>query len=197
VLEGLTDPDARAIAITENLARLDLTPWEEARAVGQLRDARREAGLPEGVRPVAVAAGRDHSTTGKLLAVADRLTPAVLEAVERDHGGTVSNAYTLPLSALYGAAKADTDAERARLLALYCQPANVPPASDNPAPAATPGGGAALASAPFTLSRPTGRVAFKLAKPLPELTAAEAAAALEALAPVLKALRARARHDTP
>jgi ParB family chromosome partitioning protein len=81
VLSGLSDAEAREVAVVENLARADLTVWDEARALLALRDARRAEGKPDDVRSVAAAAGRSSATTWRRLRVAERLTPDVVAAV--------------------------------------------------------------------------------------------------------------------
>ena len=119
VLVGLDDTAARAVALTENLARRDLTAWEEAAAVALLREARRDAGLPTDVRALAGAAGRSRTVTAELLRVADTLTPAVVEEARRLAGGTfVRTPDTLPHRDLATAARLEAPADRARALAL-------------------------------------------------------------------------------
>jgi hypothetical protein len=189
VLAGLSDADARAIALTENLARKDLTAWEEAHALRQLRDARADAGLPVDLRTLAAQAGRDRTTTGHLLAVADRLTPAVVEAARGRCTGLVRIPDKLPLTLLYGAAQAPEEAERVRLLAL-AMGAVAPVPARPPRETRTP-------DAPVTLTtNKAGAVAVRFTQPVDTLTPEAAADALETLAPLLKALRARARSLT-
>jgi len=189
VLVGLTDAGARAIAITENLARKDLTAWEEAHAVRHLRDARRDEGLPSDVRALAPVAGRSKSLVAQLLRIADTLTPDVLEMARREAGGAlVQSLDTLPHATLDNAASAGTEAERARRLALVLGPPAVTATTDR-APRLTE------SPAPFrTNGTPAGRFAFRLTAAVDTLSAADAAAALEALAPVVKALKARTRE---
>ena len=121
VLEGLSDAGARAIAITENLARRDLSAWEEATAVRHLRDARREEGLAVDVRALAAAAGRSKSVTAELVRIAETLTPEVVEAARQLCGGAfVRTPDTVPHQTLNNAATGATPGERAHRLAMAC-----------------------------------------------------------------------------
>lgn len=204
VLLGISDPNARAIAVTENLARKDLSAWEEAHALRHLRDARHEAALPVDLRTLAAVAGRDRTTAGHLLAVADRLTPAVVRAAQAHGAALVRNPDNhpdptpgalvrnpdkhpdaLPLTLLYGAAQAPTEPERVRLLAQALGMALTPRTARLEAPAAAP--------RPWTVTtKKDGAVVVRLAHPPETMTRDDAAAALEALAPILTALRTRA-----
>ena len=190
VLVGVSDTAAQAIALTENLARKDLTPWEEAHALGALRDARAAAGLPTGYRELASAAGRDRTTTGHLLTVADTLTPEVLAAARQAcRTAVVRNPDSLPLTTLYGAAKAPTVADRVQTLALALEVPEPPPEGPTDTairlPRPTPA---------FTLTGPaTAPRGFRLTRAVSTLTPDEATAALTALAPLLTALRRQAK----
>lgn len=115
VLAGLSDAEAREVALVENLARADLTVWEEARALEALRDARQAEGKPTGLRALAASSGRSKSVVQRRLYVAERLPPDVVGAVP-SWDTLADNA-----AALEAAAAADTPAERARLLALACR----------------------------------------------------------------------------
>ena len=200
VLVGLDDTAARAVALTENLARRDLTAWEEAAAVALLRDARREAGLATDVRALAGAAGRSRTVTAELLRVADTLTPAVVEEARRLAGGTfVRTPDTLPHRDLASVARLEATAERARALALLAGPIVTPPrprrgAAGGAAGAAGGAGGGAGAPSGWRLAGTLAkRFTFRLARPVEALDAAEAAAALDALQPLLRALRRQAK----
>lgn len=185
-LEGLSDAGARAIAITENLARRDLSAWEEAAAVRQLRDARREEGLPVDVRALAAASGRSKSVTAELVRIAETLTPEVVEAARTLCGGAfVRTPDTVPHQTLNNAATGATPEDRARRLAMAC--GLLPEGTREPKPAATEG------QRFTTTGEPGRRFAFRLHAPVEKLSPADAAAALESLAPILRALRSRAR----
>jgi len=83
---GVTDAAARAMTITENLARTDLYPLEEARAVAGLRDQRIEDGLAADVRALEGVAGRKKTTIAELLTISDMVTEVVLAQVTAQHG---------------------------------------------------------------------------------------------------------------
>ena len=191
VLEGLSDAGARAIAITENLARRDLSAWEEATAVRQLRDARREEGLAVDVRALAAASGRSKSVTAELVRIAETLTPEVVEAARQlCGGGFVRSPDTLPHQTLNNAASGATPEERARRVAMAAGSLSARPAEHPAETLAT----APTKAHPFTTKgAPARRFSFRLHAPVDTLTADDPAAALESLAPVLRALRLRAR----
>jgi hypothetical protein len=191
VLEGLTDAGARAIAITENLARRDLSAWEEATAVRQLRDARREEGLSVDVRALAAASGRSKSVTAELVRIAETLTPDVVEAARVLCGGAfVRTPDTVPHQTLNNAATGATPEDRARRLAIACGPTAERPTGRDTAPAvASPD----KAQRFTTTGDGKNRFVFKLHAPVERLSPADAAAALDSLTPLLRALRSRAR----
>jgi ParB/RepB/Spo0J family partition protein len=197
VLVGLDDTAARAVALTENLARRDLTAWEEAAAVALLREARRDAGLPTDVRALAGAAGRSRTVTAELLRVADTLTPPVVEEARRLAGGTfVRTPDTLPHRDLAAVARLEAAADRARALALLVGPIVTPPKGTRGGSGIAAGGAGGGAGAPSgwhlggTLAK---RFTFRLARPVEALDATEASAALDALQPLLRALRRQAK----
>jgi ParB/RepB/Spo0J family partition protein len=201
VLVGLDDTAARAVALTENLARRDLTAWEEAAAVALLRDARREAGLPTDVRALAGAAGRSRTVTAELLRVADTLTPAVVEEARHLAGGTfVRTPDTLPHRDLATAARLEAPADRARALALLAGAMAAPARGGRgtaPAAGGAAGGGDAGTPSGWHLAGTLAkRFTFRLARPVEALDATEAAAALDALQPLLRALRRQAKGTT-
>ena len=188
VLEGLSDAGARAIAITENLARRDLSAWEEAAAVRQLRDARREEGLPVDVRALAAASGRSKSVTAELVRIAEHLTPDVVEAARLLCGGAfVRTPDTVAHQTLNNAATGATPEDRARRLAIACGLLPDGTREREAKPATVEG------QRFTTTGEPGRRFAFRLLAPVETLSPADAAAALESLAPVLRALRSRAR----
>lgn len=188
VLGGVSDLAARAIALTENLARKDLTAWEEAHAVRLLREARAEAGEPVDVRAMAAAAGRSKSVTAELLRIADALTPAVIAGALELCGRFVRTPDTLPHRSLYAAAQPQSEAERVKGLAMVCGGAAP---SLRAAPAAT---AAPVAAPRFTaLGSPKDPRGLRLHRAADALSPADAAEALAALEPLLKALRRRAK----
>lgn len=213
VLRELTDAEARAVAVTENLARKDLTPWETAHAVAALRAARREAGAPVDVRTLAAVAGLSKTVTAEALRIAEELTPEVLAEARALAGGTlVRSPDKLPHRDLYGVAAAPTASERVRALALLTR-------SPAPAALAARGGAGSVVRTPDTapgevsdtppeavvaptrpgswrlVGSPEKRLAFRLVRPVAVMPPAEAAAALEALAPLVRALKRQAKGE--
>lgn len=185
VLPNLADVDAREVALVENLAREDLTAWEEAHGIAALREALEAAGRPHRVRALAHLTGRSIGATSEALQVAAHLTPAVLAAAD------VQSVNTLPRVALVGAARGETEAERATLQRTY-------------AGAGAPGA-AAIAHAKrkragkqgarsYTVTGDVGsRFAVTVRRPVESLAKRDGAALLEALMPIVAALRARVR----
>lgn len=181
----VTDADARALALLENLAREDLTAWEEARGLAALRDALALAGEPSTVRELAKHSGRSVGHTSESLSMADRLSPDVLAlAGVRD----VQAMNTLPRDALKSAmgSPKTPPAERAallrRMLAGYKAPAPGMPTRKK------------LRAAPFTVTGKgplTKGGAVRITGPVAGYSPDEARALLDTLTPVVKALRAR------
>lgn len=108
----VSDATAQAITITENLARTDLSPWEEARGIASLRDALREAGETFTRDRLAELIGRSTGTVSTALAIADRLAPALAEMTKGDRQSLTG----LPQTALHRASRPDEPAARRRLL---------------------------------------------------------------------------------
>lgn len=190
VLTGISDLAARAIALTENLARKDLSAWEEAQALHLLRGARSDAGEPVDVRSLAAAAGRSRTVTAELLRIADTITPEVIgKALAMCGGAFVRTPDTLPHRDLYSVARASDDAERAHWLAMFCRGpmAPAPASSDAHTPAVDP----PVRFKP--LGSATDPRGIKLLRSVETLTPTDAADALAALEPLVKALRRRAK----
>lgn len=206
VLRDLTDAEARAVAVTENLARKDLSAWETAHAVAALRDARRDAGVPVDVRALAAAAGLSKTVAAEALRIAETLTPDVVAAARALAGGAfVRSPDNLPHRDLYGAAQGVTAPERARALALLTSTTATVPGASRGGPEGlvrTPDNAPDHAAAPslrppawHLAGTPEKRVAFRLVRPVASLAPAEAAAALEALAPLVRALKRQAKGE--
>lgn len=102
------DLEAATIALVENLAREDLSPYDEARGLATLRDNLAKRGRPATVRDLARLVGRSKSAIGRALETADGLPESVVTAVP--------NWDKLPATALQTAAKARTPREKGRLL---------------------------------------------------------------------------------
>jgi ParB/RepB/Spo0J family partition protein len=69
------DRSAQMIAITENLARQDLTPWEEAQALAALQDTLKAAGEPSNRDRLAELAGRSGGSVSESLQIARAIDP--------------------------------------------------------------------------------------------------------------------------
>jgi len=186
VLSGLTDAAAQEVALVENLARKDLTAYEEALGILALYTVLDRAGGAS-VRKVATHAGRSVSAVQRALTIARGCTAEVATAAGKIlRGKGVPTWYTLPADALLTIAKGETVADRGRLLAMM---------SPDYAPAKDRGAGHRAASRPpFSISAPNAaRVSFSLRVPVAELDPADARTLLDALTPTVDALRARAR----
>lgn len=196
VRRGLTDAQARAIAITENLARKDLSAWEESTALRQLRDARAEAGEPTDVRALGAAAGRSKSLVADLLVIADHLTPEVFTAAERMHGApVVHDVDTLPKATLLTAARGETAEERAALLVRAFPPRSV--VTDGVVHDVDTGTDTPRARPRFHVTgHPDRRMAVRLSCPVADLSREDADTLLAELKPLVAALRKRAK-DSP
>ena len=197
VLRGLTDHDARGIALTENAARTDLTALESARALVQLRDAMKAAGLKAGVREIGLVAGMGRNLAAVLQRIGDAITPAVLALVKQAHGADGVAFVTRQSKAqLEDASKGESPEEVARLLGQQITMAAVAV----PRAPAVPDGDTETKRPPrapafvvrWDEERP---LQVRTARPVAELTKRQAADLLDELAPMLKALRARARGN--
>jgi ParB/RepB/Spo0J family partition protein len=187
VLTGLDDLAAREVATVENLARSDLTAWEEAQALAGLAAALEAAGRVASVRSLASLAGRSRSAVHRALTVAETCTDDVhAAAVALVPGGAVPTWDTLPGATLEGIAKGATVADRARLLAIAAR-AYAPATGTAPTsrPRRTP--------APATWTADPGRGRYRVdVRDAAALTPADARQLLHDLTPLVKALRARA-----
>ena len=185
----VSDADARALALLENLAREDLTAWETARGLAELRDTLTATGAPATVRDLAAHVGKSRSAVGRLLQIADALTPDVVRRAG------VPSWDTLPEQVLLTVAAGATPAERAALLRQmgkgYHAPA--PGKRARKKPRTNPRG----AAAPFTITGALleGKGAVRIVRPVADFTPEDARALLDTLAPVVEALRARVPLD--
>ncbi len=185
VQRDVSDLDAQERTLAENLARTDLTPWEEAQGIAALRAARQRAGAPHAQRDLARAAGWSAGRVAESLLVAERVPVAVATAAGVD-AQTLS---TLPKTALVAIAQAD-EAQRPELLRAAVQSAAPGVAIER----ATGRGKAGKASdgKPWTARvRLDGPCSVALRVPVAELAPDEARALARALAPLVQALRAR------
>lgn len=117
VLVDLSDADARAVALVDNLARADLSVWDEAQAFAQLREARRESGEDTDVRAIGAAAGKGKTYAAERLRIVDRLGPDVVDRAYAQVVGPGLPLQDLSKSLLLKAASAHDAEERASRLA--------------------------------------------------------------------------------
>lgn len=195
VLVGLSDTDAREVALVENLARQDLTPWEEAQGLAALADAREATGQAVTVRGLAHLAGRSRSVVQRALRIARGCTPEVLTLARKGAKGrpgvVVPSWDTLPGTVLETVSKGDTPADRAALLVRLAGP-YTPATPTAPAKRRKP----KAAPQPVTVrgDLADGKAwTLTLRTPPAQLTKAHARTALAALEPVVRALRARCK----
>ena len=186
------DLTATAIALTENLAREDLSPLDEARGLAQLRDTLRQAGRKATIDELARLTGRSRGAISESLQIADALTP---ERLRRAVKGDVQTLNELPKSVLIGVVRANSDAEIARQLRLATGEA-VPERATTPRgmyakPKTTARG---RPPEPYALvRREDGRLSLELRKAPEELSPAKARDLLARLRPLIAALQRRAK----
>lgn len=191
LLEVESEAAAAAIALTENLAREDLSAWEEATGLATLRRTLEDAGEPAAVRALAELVGWSTGKVSERLTVAERISGAVLERA----GVDVQTVNTLPATALLAAAQADEEGTRAAL--IYQAATGRLPEWYTPERLRTPRGSAAHRTrgrppAPYTLQLPKdGRLALRVRDPA-AIGEKEARDILERLRPFLEALQERA-----
>lgn len=190
VLPSVSDLDSALIALTENLAREDLTPWDEAVGLASLRDELQRAGRPVTRDALAGMVGRSGGAVSESLMIADRLT----EDVVRLAGVPRQSLTDLPKTALHGASRAESAEERARLIRMAARSAERnEPAGKAVQEAAKPKPG--RPPKPWTVSdrlRDRGTLSFNLRQRPQEMEPNAAREALAKLEPVVEALRKRA-----
>ena len=105
-------PRAQAITLTENLARADLSPWDEVRGLAALRAALEQAGERATRDRIATLTGKSTGSISTALQIADRLTPALESLDEADRQGLTK----LPKTALHNASRPPEPSARLRVL---------------------------------------------------------------------------------
>lgn len=184
VLEIRDDVTAAIIAIVENADREDLSAWEEAQAVANLREVLRASGEEVTGEKLAPLMGWSTGKVSERLTIADEITPRVLGRADVD----LHSVKRLRKSLLLKAAKAPGEDEKAAVLFAEIH-GSLPPWAEAPAAPTRRG----RPKQPYTLRVPrTGRVTFQLRKPIQELERDEARTILDGLQPVLDELRKRA-----
>lgn len=182
------DLTAATIALTENLQRENLSPWEEAQGLARLRGTLAAASQPATVRDLARAIGWSKSKVGRALQIAEGVPVAALELA----GVPVPSRDKLPERTLVTAAAGETLAEKARLLRSAIGE-DAPPHTTTPRGRHAAGAMDRRRAAYHLERRPDGRFRLDMHTAPEELTPAKARALLDELAPVLAALRQRAR----
>lgn len=114
VVRELTPSEAYGLALTENLQREDLSPWEEARGLANLRERLKEAGERHSVRALRRLTGRSIGHISKMTTIADNLGPDVLQALNLQADSSVL--HDLPANSLLNAAQADSRETRIKIL---------------------------------------------------------------------------------
>jgi ParB/RepB/Spo0J family partition protein len=112
-VRDVDDLGAHAIALTENLAREDLLPWEEAQSIAELASQLESAGKSSSVRTLARLTGRSTGHAHASLTIGRALLPDVKEGSLK-----ASTLNTLPRTALEILAAAKSPETRTRLLAV-------------------------------------------------------------------------------
>jgi len=184
----VSDEAAVAISLTENLARADLSAWEEAVGIAQLRDSLTAIGRKLTRDELAVMVGRSSGAVSESLLIADRLSPVLpLDGIS---GQSLTG---LPKTALHAASRGEDAKERAILLRLAVQKAAKSEAPGKAVAEARRRRGRPLKA--FTVSdrlSDRGTLSFNLRRRPEEMAREEAAGALARLTPLVDALRNRA-----
>jgi ParB family chromosome partitioning protein len=114
IKRGLSDLDALAMALTENIARADLCALDEAHALHRLHSLRAQRGEPNDVRALAKSVGRGKTHVAEMLLIAERLGPSVVAAARAAGADVRLEQY--PKSALMRIAKVVDPMARTELL---------------------------------------------------------------------------------
>lgn len=183
-VRDVDDATAATIALTENLARQDLSAFDAARGLAALRGTLAARGDGASVRELARVVGWSKSKVDRALQIADGVPADLLERA----GRPVPSWDSVPESALLSVAKAATPAEKRRVLRQAV-------GRDVAERATTARGvkGQHGTPAPFDVTERADRLTLELRRRPAELTPAQARALLERLAPLLKVLHHRAK----
>ena len=178
---------AVAVTLAENLAREDLSAWEEARGLASLRDALAAAGEKPTRDRLAAVTGRSGGAVSTALRIADRLGPVIDDLAPR-HRHAVTK---LPKAALHNASRRSLPPARAETLmrALHSLAAGEAPGRTT---AQTRGRGPK--TAPYSLEDrldSSGRLTLRVRRVPEEFTPAEARQLLDRVEPFLARLRDR------
>lgn len=174
VLHDISDVYAHGIALTENLSRADLQPWERALGLQKLRQLMGDGGGDDDVRSLGRIAGVGKTTMAELLRIADRLGGEVLAELEAQK--VSQGLLKLSKAKLLHAAEPDSVASRCeRLLGLLGRRK------------------ARRAVSPFVVKgEPTTGMTIRLSRPVSRLRSREAQELLQLVTPLVTALKAQA-----
>lgn len=193
-LGEVPDEEAASIVFRRNRLRADLTPWQEARALLHLREQQEARGNPTSVRALARMAGYSHGKAGGLLQIGDAFLP-LLSQVGAGHSSEGEALLAkVGYRVLQKLARLDPPVARvaeARRAAGVREGTAAEEARTKPK-----GGSSARAPAARVVQRRKGGVSVEVSRDPEELEPWEAQEVLDLLAPLLKALRGRAR-DRP
>jgi len=197
VLHIPDDAKAQAVTLTENLAREDLSPWEEAMGLHALRETLRTAGEKATRDRLAEMTGRGAGTVSESLAIAEGLKSATSKLGKGDRQALTK----LPKAALLNASRGKHMASRVELLvaalAALQEPGAAPGKVTREALKRRQKKGPGRPPHAFTLTdrmESAGRLSLQLRKPPEKLEQEEAADLLERLEPLLERIRRRARQ---
>ncbi len=106
------DATAVAVGLAEELLRENVTPWEEAEGLSELRETLEALGEPAGTDVLTALTGRDADWVSERVRIGRRITPEVLQS----SGRSVHDMNVLSLADLLDAAEPDPVEERGRRL---------------------------------------------------------------------------------
>lgn len=171
VLHDISDAYAQGIALTENLSRADLQPWERALGLYKLQQLAQVNGNDVDVRSLARIAGVGKTTAAELIRIAERLGGEVLTELEAQGGS--DGLLKLSKAKLLHAAEPDSVASRCeRLLGSLGRRRSRRAVS----PFAVKGG-------------PTTGMTIRLSRPVSRLRSREAKELLDLVTPLVTALK--------
>ena len=184
---NVSDAMAQALTLTENLAREDLSAWEEACGLAALREALVGVGEKATRDRLADLTGRSGGAVSTSLQIADCLMPLIGDLPgEYRHGVT-----KLPKAALRNACRRTTPAARTETL---IRALDALAAGNAPGKATSQRRRRGPVRAPFSVEdrlRSSGRLTLQLRRAPEELSPSEARELLARLDPLLSALRGR------
>jgi ParB/RepB/Spo0J family partition protein len=194
VLSIPDDSRAQVVTLAENLVRSDLSPWEEARGLQALRVQLRAAGGKATRDELASMTGRGAGTVSEALAIAEKLTDAVVAAAKVERRTLTK----LPKAALLNASRGATLAARAALLTMAVDatgaPGKVTAEALKAERKAKPRGRPPKVWTWTDKLESSGRLSLALRKPPEKMDRDEAAELVNKLRPLVERLKTRAEE---